>query len=258
MPFVLEVLDNIFEREEKELITPLVENLTTDELMNIGEKHFAEIPIGLEKHLGIMIAGDKEWASAVATDFALKHQLTAVLKNVDWEKIKGSLALQEIVTKHDMINGVNEPLQKFKLDKEELAMYSTLEKTILLKTVNLFQTIPTEDLSKVAQIAEEEQFGANIPLFAEGDFGDSLYIVVDGDVKIHKGDRHIASLGKGACLGEMALLDQEPRSADVTMETDATLLKITQEDFYEIMSSNMEIMQGIVKLLTGRLRDAIN
>jgi CRP-like cAMP-binding protein len=181
-----------------------------------------------------------------------------VLKNVDWEKIKGSLALQEIVTKHDMINGVNEPLQKFKLDKEEFAMYSTLEKTILLKTVNLFQTIPTEDLSKVAQIAEEEQFGANIPLFAEGDFGDSLYIVVDGDVKIHKGDRHIASLGKGACLGEMALLDQEPRSADVTMETDATLLKITQEDFYEIMSSNMEIMQGIVKLLTGRLRDAIN
>ncbi|MDP6230514.1 MAG: cyclic nucleotide-binding domain-containing protein, partial [Candidatus Marinimicrobia bacterium] len=79
-----------------------------------------------------------------------------------------------------------------------------------------------------------------------------------GDVKIHKGDRHIASLGKGACLGEMALLDQEPRSADVTMETDTTLLKITQEDFYEIMSSNMEIMQGIVKLLTGRLRDAIN
>ena len=54
------------------------------------------------------------------------------------------------------------------------------------------------------------------------------------------------------------MLDQEPRSADATMETDATLLKITQEDFYEIMSSNIEIMQGIVKLLTGRLRDAIN
>ena len=205
-----------------------------------------------------MISGDKEWASAVATDFTLKHQLSSVLINIDWENITGSFALQEIVSKHDMTNGVDELLQKFKLNKEELAMYSTLEKTILLKTVNLFQTIPTEDLSKVAQIAEEEQFGIDIPLFAEGDFGDSLYIVVDGDVKIHKGDRHIASLGKGACLGEMALLDQEPRSADATMETDATLLKITQEDFYEIMSSNMEIMHGIVKLLTGRLRDAIN
>jgi len=258
MPFVLEVLDNIFEREEKELITPLVEGITTKELSEIGEKYFDEIPIGLEKHLSIMISGDKEWAAAVATDFTLKHKRTNVLKNIDWDKITDSLALQEIISKYDDSEQVNDPLQKFKLNKEELAMYSTLEKTILLKTVNLFQTIPTEDLSKVAQIAEEEQFNANIPLFAEGDFGDSLYIVVDGDIKIHKGDRHIASLGKGACLGEMALLDQEPRSADATSETDATLLKITQEDFYEIMSSNIEIMQGIVKLLTGRLRDAIN
>jgi len=258
MPFVLEVLDNIFEREEKELITPFVEGLTTEELSKIGEKHFNEIPISLEKHLSIMISGDKEWASAVATDFTLKHNRTNVLKNIDWDKIVGSLALKEIISKYDDIVRDNDQLQKFKLNKEELAMYSTLEKTILLKTVNLFQTIPTEDLSKVAQIAEEEQFNANIPLFAEGDFGDSLYIIVDGDIKIHKGDRHIALLGKGACLGEMALLDQEPRSADATSETDATLLKITQEDFYEIMSSNMEIMQGIVKLLTGRLRDAIN
>ena len=258
MPFVLEVLDNIFEQEEKELITPLVEGLTTNELTNIGEKHFDEIPIGLEKHLGIMISGDKEWAAAVATDFTLKHQLTSVLKNIDWENITGSLALKEIITNNDAVDGLGEQLQKFKLKKEELTMYSTLEKTILLKTVNLFQTIPTEELSKVAQITDEEQFNANVPLFVEGDYGDSLYIVVDGDVKIHKGDRHIASLGKGACLGEMALLDQEPRSADATMETDATLLKITQEDFYEIMSSNIEIMQGIVKLLTGRLRNAIN
>lgn len=81
---------------------------------------------------------------------------------------------------------------------------------------------------------------------------------MDGDINIHKGERHIALLSKGACLGEMALLDQEPRSADATTETEATLLKITQEDFYEIMSSNMEIMRGILKLLTGRLRDAIN
>jgi len=258
MPFVLEVLDNIFEQEEKELITPLVEGLTTNELTNIGKKHFDEIPIGLEKHLVIMISGDNEWAAAVATDFTLKHQLISVLKNIDWENITGSLALKEIITNNDAVDGLDEQLQKFKLNKEELTMYSTLEKTILLKTVNLFQTIPTEELSKVAQITDEEQFNANVPLFVEGDYGDSLYIILDGDVKIHKGDRHIASLGKGACLGEMALLDQEPRSADATMETDATLLKITQEDFYEIMSSNIEIMQGIVKLLTGRLRDAIN
>ena len=258
MPFVLEVLDNIFDRDDKELITPLVEGVEIEKLVKIGEKHFDEIPINIEKHLSIMISGDKEWASTVAIDFALENKFSSVLDNVNWENIEPTLTTKEVVNDHEIKDALKEKLFNFKLSEEEITMYSTLEKTILLKTVNLFQTIPTEDLSKVAQIAEEEQFGANIPLFAEGDFGDSLYIVVDGDVKIHKGDRHIASLGKGACLGEMALLDQEPRSADVTMETDATLLKITQEDFYEIMSSNMEIMQGIVKLLTGRLRNAIN
>ncbi len=258
MPFVLEVLDNIFEGNEKELITPVVEGLPLTELTELGKKHFDEIPMGLDNHLYHMIYGKKEWSSAVAMDFVLKHQFNNVLKNLDWSQITHSRILKEIVTSYDISDELGEYFKKNNVHKEESFMYSTLEKTILLKTVNLFQTIPTEDLSNVAQIAEEEHFPARSSLFKEGDYGDSLYIIMDGDINIHKGDRHIALLSKGACLGEMALLDQEPRSADATTKTEATLLKITQEDFYEIMSSNIEIMQGILKLLTGRLRDAIN
>ncbi len=51
------------------------------------------------------------------------------------------------------------------------------------------------------------------------------------------------------------MLDQEPRSADVTTEEDSTLLKISQDGFYELMSGNSEIMQQIIKLLSGRIRD---
>ena len=90
---------------------------------------------------------------------------------------------------------------------------------------------------------------------AEGDYGDSLFIVVDGNVKIHKGDQEIVRLGKGTCLGEMALLDGEPRSADATITEDSTLFKIEQEGFYEVMGSQSEIMEGIIKLLSGKLRD---
>ena len=84
-----------------------------------------------------------------------------------------------------------------------------------------------------------------------------MYIVMNGSVKIHIEDQHIATLGKGECLGEMALLDQDPRSADATVEENVILLKISGDAFYEIMNGNMDIMQGIVKLLTGRLREAI-
>jgi len=54
----------------------------------------------------------------------------------------------------------------------------------------------------------------------------------------------------------MALLDQEPRSASVTSTEETTLLEINGEDFYDLMASRMEIMQGIVKILTQRLREA--
>ena len=136
-------------------------------------------------------------------------------------------------------------------------MYSTLEKTIILKSVDLFKTIPAENLSRISQITEEVQFEANTQIFAEGDYGDSLFIVVNGNVKIHKGDLELVTLGKGSCLGEMALLDDEPRSADATVtEEDSILFKIEQEGFYEVMGSQSDIMEGIIKLLTGRLRDA--
>ena len=150
--------------------------------------------------------------------------------------------------------GLNNPTT-VKLEGLELAMYSTLEKTIILKSVDMFKSIPAENLSRVAQITEEVEFEANTQIMAEGDYGDSLFIVVDGNVKIHKGDQEIVRLGKGACLGEMALLDGEPRSADATVTEDSTLFKIEQEGFYEVMGSQSEIMEGIIKLLSGKLRD---
>ena len=136
-------------------------------------------------------------------------------------------------------------------------MYSTLEKTIFMKGVDLFRDISGEEVSHVAQIAEEREFGKEQIIFEEGDAGDSMFIIVDGAVRIHKGEKEIAVLSKGKFIGEMALLDQEPRSASITSTEETTLLEINGEDFYDLMASRMEIMQGIVKVLTQRLRNAI-
>lgn len=135
-------------------------------------------------------------------------------------------------------------------------MYSTLEKTIFMKGVDLFRDISGEEVSHVAQIAEEIEYGSEQTIFDEGDVGDSMFIIVDGAVRIHKGDKELAVLSKGKFVGEMALLDQEPRSASVTSTEETTLLEINGEDFYDLMASRMEIMQGIVKILTQRLREA--
>lgn len=136
-------------------------------------------------------------------------------------------------------------------------MISTVEKVLFLKSIDLFSQIPGEDLAAIALIATEEGRDAGDEIFAEGESGDALYLVLDGKVRVHKVDRVIAELGERECFGEMAILDAAPRSATVTAVTPINLLKIAREDFQEIMSEKTEIAEGIIKVLTRRLRDAI-
>ena len=136
-------------------------------------------------------------------------------------------------------------------------MLSTVEKVLFLKSIDLFSQIPGEDLAQVALIATEEARENGEEIFAEGEAGDALYLVLDGKVRVHRGDRQIAELGERECFGEMAILDASPRSATVTAVKDTNLLKISREDFQEIMAEKPEIALGIIKVLSHRLRSAI-
>ena len=140
-------------------------------------------------------------------------------------------------------------------NKESSNMFSVLEKTLLLKSVNLFKNIPGDILSKIAQIAEEVEIGFDEKLFDQGEHGDSLYIIINGKISVTQNEKSITILEEGDCIGEMALLDQEPRSAGALAMVDSILLKIDQEGFYELMSTNPEIMKQIVMILTQRVRE---
>lgn len=135
-------------------------------------------------------------------------------------------------------------------------MISTVEKVLFLKGVDLFRSIPGEELSHIAQITDEVEFNPQQLVFKEGDQGDAMYLIVDGTVKVHSGDHVFAELGSKQCFGEMSILDSEPRSASITALSELSLLKIRREDFTEILAEKPEISQGIIKVLTRRLREA--
>lgn len=135
-------------------------------------------------------------------------------------------------------------------------MISTVEKVLFLKGVDLFKNIPGEELSHIAQITDELECAPNQTVFNEGEQGDAMYLIVDGKVKVHSGEHVFAELGHNQCFGEMSILDAEPRSASITALTDLILLKIQREDFTEILAEKPEISQGIMKVLTRRLREA--
>ena len=261
LPYVLEFLENIFSIEDREIVNSLIDTISIDEKCEIARKRFDRLTTDLNQFLGYYISSIQGLKVALTMDYAFRTNNQEILNKVNWESLPENFVIKDIITRHaqkysDSLKTL--PINQYLLDSKQLSMYSILEKALILKSIDLFESIPSEELIRVAQIAEEEQFEKVTPLFEEGDFGDSMYIVANGKVRVHKGERTIVELEKGACVGEMALLDQEPRSADVTVNADTTLLKITQDGFYELMSSNMEIMQGIVKLITTRLRKATN
>jgi CRP-like cAMP-binding protein len=98
-------------------------------------------------------------------------------------------------------------------------MLTTVEKMLFLNTVAIFKDIPLDNLMEIAGIANDEQYTKNTVLFEEGDVGDSLYLIVQGSVGVRKKGKKdaelIAVLGANQCVGEMAILSDEPRTATV-------------------------------------------
>ena len=133
-------------------------------------------------------------------------------------------------------------------------MITTVEKVLFLKSVDLFRALPGEELATIAEIAEEQPFAAGDQIFAEGEPGDALYLVVEGTVKVHKGDKALSQLGEREVFGEMAVLDAEPRSASATVVKDAVLLKIGRDDFRDVLRERPEIGMGVLQVLSRRLR----
>ena len=132
----------------------------------------------------------------------------------------------------------------------------TVQKVLFLRNIQLFSGMPPSELSHLAGIAEEYVFSVGDTIITEGEHGDSLFLIVEGTVRVHRGDTDLAELGPEDYFGEMSILDGEPRSASVTANTDCLLLCIDQAGFQAILSRHFEVALTIIKTLTHRLRVA--
>jgi CRP-like cAMP-binding protein len=129
-----------------------------------------------------------------------------------------------------------------------------IEKVLILKTVGIFSDIPESALVDVASVLEDVELEPETAIFSKGDIGGSLYIVVDGRVRVFDGDRVLAILGEGEIFGEMAALDPQPRMASVTAVERTRLLRMDNESLNELITEQGEVALGIIRLLCRRLR----
>ncbi len=137
----------------------------------------------------------------------------------------------------------------------EAPVYTTVEKILLLKNAPVFEQVAGEDLAPLASVAEVEVCSPGQALMREGEAGDSLYVVVRGELEVTRSGQRLSMLGPGDAVGEMSVLDRAPRSATATAVSETEVLRIGSEEFYEILHQQVEIAEGVIRMLSARLRD---
>lgn len=132
-----------------------------------------------------------------------------------------------------------------------------------LRRVALFSSLKPRALERIAAIAHEEAYIREATIFRHEDVGDKLYLILDGKVRIARqvagmGEEALAVLGPGQVFGEMALLDESPRSADAICHEGCRLLAIAKEDLDDLLFQDKElayeVLWGTVRVLVERLR----
>lgn len=132
-------------------------------------------------------------------------------------------------------------------------MLLTIEKVLILKSVDMFSGIPEETLAEVSLILEELTYSPGETVVVEGEIGRSMYIIIDGLVKVHRGESELARIGERAVFGELAALSPEPRTATVTAVEETRVFRIDYETLHELMAEHASLVSGIIQVLCGRV-----
>lgn len=130
-----------------------------------------------------------------------------------------------------------------------------------LKSVPLFSRLGEAALDSILRLMRRRRFRKEDTIFHEKETGDSLFIILHGRVKVAIfGDDGkevtLSTLSEGDFFGELALLDQEPRSASVVAEEDCELLSLQRDDFMRALEHDAGMSSSLIQALAQRLRKA--
>jgi CRP-like cAMP-binding protein len=136
-----------------------------------------------------------------------------------------------------------------------------MEEKELLRSVPLFSELSDADITSLSRLAARRRYPKDTVVFFENDEGDFFFTIVEGRIKVtilgDDGREIILSvLGQGDFFGEMALLDNEPRSATAIAVEDTELLSLHRTDFQNTFGQNPTISLALIRILTARLRRA--
>jgi Cyclic nucleotide-binding domain len=133
-----------------------------------------------------------------------------------------------------------------------------MKELIALKQVPLFSTLTLEQLASIDRLMVTRHYVKGESVFRRGDVGAELYVIVDGEIRVHldHGGREVtlARHGPGKVVGEMSVFDEEPRSASAQALVDTTVRVLRRDRLQSIVHEHPEVLLEFIKNLSQRLR----
>ena len=140
-----------------------------------------------------------------------------------------------------------------------------METLAVLSTSPLFEMLSNQELEFVAELSRPRRYSAGQVVFEEGELGDSLYVIVSGEMEVLRRDdkgnpQLLTRLGPPEFFGEMSLIDKEYRSATVRARSDSELLQLTAENLTTFRKQHRDgftfVVINIARVLSARLRES--
>lgn len=126
----------------------------------------------------------------------------------------------------------------------------------VLEDVPLFRNLSRRHLKRVASLARMRRYGPGTSIVRAGDAGSAFFVLLDGTARVVTPKGRARRLGSGDFFGEMALLDDSPRSADVVAEGEVLTMTISRSAFGKLLRSEPALSRELLRTLAARLRAA--
>jgi CRP-like cAMP-binding protein len=138
------------------------------------------------------------------------------------------------------------------------AMGRDIDTILHLRSVDLFEHLATQQLADLARVVEDVTVPDGTAIVTEGEYDDCMYVVVDGRVRVVKGDVVVGHFSSRGFFGEMALLDGQTRSTSAIAVGSVRLLRLSRAALLHVMEAQPAIAIAICQMLSRRVRDLLD
>jgi CRP/FNR family transcriptional regulator, cyclic AMP receptor protein len=134
-----------------------------------------------------------------------------------------------------------------------MKLFSQDTKVSALKRAPLFEGLSRKELTHLARVSEDLEIPAGTALCKEGEIGHEFFVIVEGKVEITRNGKRVATRGGGEFVGEIALLEQTPRTATVTAKSPLRVFVLTDKHFRDLVKESPAVERKVMRALARRV-----